>query len=183
MQGIQAPITRMMPSQAKQSDELWPKKLPIEKNVVESSSSLPSIGLALRMPTPTPTPFMPIATRPMQAADSSITPRASTQDAVLTIQSGAQYLKKLASENKEMRTPKPYTGRVWFAHHFCPLPQLMSNLQKRGRKKIDKTSFFCHNCGTRVTTEWRKGPSGTRLFSLWVFYPDTRDVHRQEYAV
>lgn len=29
---------------------------------------------------------------------------------------------------------------------------------KRGRKPIDKSKFYCYFCGTRNTTEWRKGP-------------------------
>jgi hypothetical protein len=35
-----------------------------------------------------------------------------------------------------------------------------ATVRKRGRKPIDKSQFFCRQCNTRETPEWRKGPLG-----------------------
>jgi len=35
-----------------------------------------------------------------------------------------------------------------------------NNLKKRGRKPLDKQDLICYHCLTRVTPEWRRGPSG-----------------------
>jgi len=32
--------------------------------------------------------------------------------------------------------------------------------KKRGRKRIDKTKFYCRECGSKDTPEWRRGPEG-----------------------
>ncbi len=126
MEALEAPTSNRTPPLVKQSDKLWPKKLPhLETRVVaevKSSRSLPALvrhifALGKSAKSLTSSLSIPIATRPVQATEQlvelSFKPTVpSTKETAFTIDSGAKNLRNLICENKELRTRKPYDGRV-----------------------------------------------------------------------
>lgn len=128
--GIEMKMIGTVMQPPKLSDELWPKHratyLTHATPTPSVAEMLPSLGVALHMPVVKPTPYVPVPTRHNPLVELAC-------EASMPEQGSAG---RLASENKEMRTPKPYTGRVSFLlFHIHVLRLIVSHVVEAGTQE------------------------------------------------